>query len=62
MVAENSEQNADGGRPALKAHLLRETAAAGAAPGEGHRLLARLPVREIWRTNYDPLTELALPG
>lgn len=62
LVAEYYAQNADGGRPALKAHLLRETAAAGAVPGEGHRLLARLPVREIWTTNYDPLIELALPG
>jgi hypothetical protein len=62
LVAEYYEQNADGGRAALKAHLLRETAAAGAVPGEGHSLLARVPVREIWTTNYDPLIELALPG
>lgn len=62
LVAEYYERASDGGRPALKAHLLRQTAAAEAVPGEGHRLLAELPVREIWTTNYDPLIEQAVPG
>jgi hypothetical protein len=62
LVAEYYERASDGGRSALKAHLLRETAAAGAVPGEGHRLLGALPVRQIWTTNYDPLIEQAVPG
>jgi hypothetical protein len=62
LVAEYYEQNADGGRPALKAHLLRETAGSEAQPGPGHALLAQLPVREIWTTNYDPLIEQAIPN
>lgn len=62
LVAEYYEQDPHGGRPSLKAHLLRSTCPPGAVPGPGHRLLAELPVREVWTTNYDPLIELAMPG
>lgn len=62
LVAEYYEQDPQGGRDSLKDHLLRSTAGAGAVPGEGHRLLAELPVREVWTTNYDPLIEQSIPG
>lgn len=61
LVAEYYEQDPHGGRASLKQHLLTSTCPPGAAPGDGHRLLAELPVREIWTTNYDPLIEQAVP-
>ncbi len=62
LVAEYYEQDPQGGRDSLKDHLLRSTAGVGAVPGDGHRLLAELPVRDVWTTNYDALIEQSMPG
>ena len=61
LVAEYYEQDPQGGRASLMDHLLRSTAAGHTEPSEGHRLLAKLPVREIWTTNFDPLIERYMP-
>jgi hypothetical protein len=57
LVAEYYQRNVAGGRDALNMHVLRELEKARAEPGEGHHLLARLPIDDFWTTNYDCLIE-----
>lgn len=45
----------------LEQHILEMVSAADAYPTEMHVSLARLPVDQIWTTNYDPLIERASP-
>lgn len=45
----------------LAASLRSQIREAGATPGRAHRDLARLPVDQIWTTNYDDLIERASP-
>lgn len=51
--------NQRGGRGYINQHLVSEFARA-AQPSSTHHLLAKLPVRAIWTTNYDQLLEDAL--
>jgi SIR2-like protein len=60
LLAEYYEQNAPGRRPALETHL-RNALSAYRTPAESHHLIAKLPIDEIWTTNFDPLLETAAP-
>lgn len=60
LVADYIEHEPSVGRGALERHLAVQLIGVG-EPTEGHRLVAELPVREIWTTNYDQLLELAMP-
>ncbi len=60
LLAEYYEQNAPGRRPALENHL-RKALSAYTTPAQSHRLIAKLPIDEIWTTNFDPLLEIAAP-
>lgn len=60
LVADYIEHEPSVGRGALEHHLLAQLHGVG-EPTEGHRLVAELPVREVWTTNYDRLLELAMP-
>ncbi|HNN91789.1 MAG TPA: SIR2 family protein [Pseudomonadota bacterium] len=51
--------NQRGGRGYINQHLVNEFARS-AKPSQTHELLAKLPVRAIWTTNYDHLLEDAL--
>ena len=59
LLAEYFEHDPAGGRPGLEFHILNELGSFR-TPSAGHQLVAALPVREIWTTNYDPLLELAI--
>ena len=50
--------NVAGGRARLDQAIMDEFTK-DAAPSEAHRILARLPVRTLWTTNYDKLIENA---
>jgi hypothetical protein len=60
LLAEYYAQNAPGRRPALENHL-RDALSSYRTPAESHRLIAKLPIDEIWTTNFDPLLETAAP-
>lgn len=49
-------------REQLDDHILRMLVEARAIPGAAHRFLDRLPVDQIWTTNYDTLIEDACAG
>ncbi len=61
LLAEYYEQNAPGRRPALEAHL-RNALSAYKMPAQSHHLIAKLPIDEVWTTNFDPLLEMAAPN
>ncbi len=61
LLAEYYEQSAPGRRPALEDHL-RKALSAYSTPAESHHLIARLPIDEIWTTNFDSLLEAAAPS
>lgn len=42
----------------LNQHILSNLMDLGPTPNDLHRAIARLPVAQIWTTNYDPLIEL----
>ena len=48
-------------RKALDSHILTEMSKIKAEPTSGHHALARIPVADIWTTNYDCLLERAIP-
>ncbi|MFC5268745.1 SIR2 family protein [Kribbella qitaiheensis] len=58
LLAEYYEQNGPGRRPALENHLRNELSAYQ-TPAESHHLIAKLPIDEIWTTNFDSLLETA---
>jgi hypothetical protein len=60
LLAEYYEQNAPGRRPALENHL-RNALSAYKTPAQSHQLIAKLPIDEIWTTNFDALLETAAP-
>jgi len=60
LLAEYYEQNGPGRRPALENHL-RNVLSAYRTPAESHHLIAKLPIDEIWTTNFDSLLESAAP-
>lgn len=45
----------------LEQHILEMVSASDVSPTPMHASLARLPVDQIWTTNYDPLIERATP-
>ena len=61
LLAEYFIQSTHGGRQTLEDFLWQGTAGKSASPTAGHDHLAKLPLREIWTTNYDTLLEDALP-
>ena len=61
LAAQYIETGMAGGRAQLEAHILGAIAKSGAKPTLGHDLISRMPLGEIWTTNYDPLLELAMP-
>lgn len=48
-------------RPRLEQHILEATAAVGVEPTAALKHLVRLPVDQIWTTNYDPFVERTRP-
>lgn len=60
LVAQYYVLNTPGGRPALESHILEKLAAVKAEPLSGHMYMERLPVGDIWTTNYDCLLETAI--
>jgi hypothetical protein len=52
---------ANGGRIALEHHILTTMTTVTATPTSSHHDLRKLPIKEIWTTNYDRLLELAIP-
>ncbi|MFC5822184.1 SIR2 family protein [Nonomuraea harbinensis] len=61
LAAQYFVQETPGGREALESHILSTLSGVEVRATEGHRLLARLPVDDIWTTNYDCLIEEAIP-
>lgn len=61
LMADYIEHESSVGRIALEHHLLTQLHGVGTLT-EGHRLVAALPVREVWTTNYDRLLEQAMPS
>lgn len=60
-MAEYIENDVEYGRARLEAHILGRLALPTDAPvGSSHDSLARLPIDQIWTTNYDSLLERAL--
>lgn len=62
LAAEYYVQSTSDGRERLEQVLLDELAAIAPEPHAGHHHVARLPITELWTTNYDPLLERAMPG
>jgi hypothetical protein len=58
LVAQYVENYPDGAA-ALLEHLVHEIGTVDPVPTENHYLLAQLPIRDNWTTNYDPLIETA---
>jgi hypothetical protein len=58
LVAQYIENQTDG-KAALIEHLVHEIGSVAPVPTENHRLLAQLPIRDHWTTNYDVLIETA---
>lgn len=61
LMAEHIANSTKAGRTALDAEILKQITAKNIQPQPGHSLINRLPVREIWTTNYDQLLEKACP-
>ena len=61
LVAQYIVTAVPGGRPTLDAAILASIADASTHPSEGHLTIARMPLEEIWTTNYDRLLESAMP-
>jgi NAD-dependent SIR2 family protein deacetylase len=59
LVAEYVLQTGVVNRTQLELHIQTQIEMKGARPGPGHVDLARLPVDQIWTTNYDRLIEQA---
>ena len=57
LVAEYIVQDPRMGRTALEHHLFTAISGSTAGPTQGHQSIARLPISEIWTTNYDRLLE-----
>lgn len=51
-------ENKEGGRERLVEAVCKAIGSVTPSPTENHRLLAQLPLDEIWTTNYDPLVEM----
>lgn len=63
LMAEYISRSPQIGAEALYVHVLEAICDADTGgTAEIHRLLSRLPVNEIWTTNYDQLLERACPG
>src|SRR5262249_39178388 len=63
LMAEYISRSPHVGIEVLHAHVLEAICYADSGnTAEVHRLVSRLPVNEIWTTNYDELLERACPG
>ena len=62
LVAQYIVTVVPGGRATLEAEILETVSGADNKPTLGHRTIAKMPIREIWTTNYDRLLERAMPG
>jgi hypothetical protein len=49
-------------REQLAGHIREKVMAVGASPTSAHQHLSRLPVDQMWTTNYDGLIEAVCPG
>lgn len=61
LVAQYIVTALPGGRATLEAAILDSIVNANSAPSSGHETIARMPLEEIWTTNYDRLLETAMP-
>lgn len=62
LVAQYFVEGTPGGREALESHILVMLGKVTPTLAPGYSELGRLPVDDIWTTNYDCLTERAIPG
>jgi SIR2-like domain len=62
LVAQYFVEATPGGRETLEAHILTMLGKVIPTVTPGYAELARLPVDDIWTTNYDCLVEKAIPG
>jgi hypothetical protein len=61
MIAQYVE-NQEGGRQRLVEAICQAIGSVPPNPSENHRLLAQLPLDEVWTSNYDPLVEMVSTG
>lgn len=54
-------ENKAGGESILLDEIVSRIAAVEPLPLENHRLMVRLPISDVWTTNYDTLVEAADP-
>jgi hypothetical protein len=62
LLAEYLILSGDYGRPKLEQHILQSVTGSATQPTDVHRAIARLPIDQIWTTNYDTLIEQSIPG
>lgn len=55
-------EDAPGGADVLLGEIVRKIAAVEPVPLENHRLLVKLPITDLWTTNYDAMIETAGTG
>ncbi len=55
-------EQAGGGAEILLDEIVSQIASVKPIPLENHRLLAKLPIRSMWTTNYDAMIETAVVG
>jgi hypothetical protein len=60
LVAQYYVQGVPGGKDALESHILKEFSKIQVTSSPGHQWLAKLPVGDIWTTNYDCLIERSM--
>lgn len=53
-------QNSTGGRGSIDQEIMNRICEVDCSPSEGHRILAELPIKTYWTTNYDQLIETAI--
>lgn len=61
LVAEYTIQQLDGGEDRLVGEIARQIVKASPEPHDGHRIIARLNIDDVWTTNYDWMIEAADP-
>lgn len=53
-------QNSTSGRGSIDQEIMNRICEVDCSPSEGHRILAELPIKTYWTTNYDKLIETAI--
>ena len=61
LMAEYIQQTIPGGRDVLEGNILAMLVAVDRHPTLGHHWLSKLPIDDVWTTNYDTLLEQVIP-